>query len=190
MGKIAEMARRVKARMSWDEYRALDKNVRIMPENGEVVPAHDVDGREIPDPVPIAPPIGWFKQPSMFDHVRAMVRSEQMRMYAETQGAETFDDASDFDVPDDMFPASQFEAEDDFEPPVDFEARRQAMYRERFWAENDMAGYEEWVAEAQKAGKLPASRKSASAPAEPARPASKPPEPGSGSSDKGPVHFT
>lgn len=177
MAKMVEIARRVKRALTWDEYRSLDKNVRETPE-GELVPTHDVYGREIPDPVPIAPPVGWFKQPSMFDQVRQMVRSEQLRMYAEAQGNETFEDASDFEVEDEMFPTSQFEDADDFEPPPDFEARRQAMYRERFWQENDMAGYDDWVRQAQEAGQLP-SRKAASAPAKPARPAEQPPESGS-----------
>lgn len=178
MGKIAEMARRVKRNLSWDEYRSLDKNTRVM-DGGEVVPTHDVQGRELPDPVPIAPPVGWFKQPSMFDVVRNMVRSEQLRIAAEAGGAESFDDASDFEVDDEIFPTSQFEDADDFEPPPDFEARRQAMYRERFWAEHDSLGYDDWVKAAQDAGQLPRPASSApKAPAEPKakRPSSPPPE--------------
>lgn len=176
VGKIAEIARRVKRNLSWDEYRLLDKNVRQMPE-GELVPTHDVEGRELPDPVPIAPPVGWFKQPSMFDVVRNMVRSEHLRLAAEAGGAESFEDASDFEVEDELFPTSQFEDEADFEPPPDFEARRQAMYRERFWAEQDASGYEAWVKSAQEAGHLP--RTSASAPKAPAEPKAKRPDPAS-----------
>ena len=92
----------------------------------------DDRNRELPDPVPLAPPVGWFKQPSMFDHVRDMVRGEHMRLYAESQGAETFEEASDFDVEDDLFPASQFEDADDFEPLENLQERRQAEFR-REW---------------------------------------------------------
>lgn len=90
-------------------------------------------GKEKVSPVPMAPPIGWFKQPSMFDQVRDMVRSEHLRMYAEAQGAETFDEASDFSVDDDIFPASQYE--DEFEPLADLQARRQREFTEQFMAD-------------------------------------------------------
>lgn len=92
----------------------------------------DADNREVLDPVPIAPPIGWFKQPSMFDQVRDMVRSEHMRLYAESQGAETFEEASDFEVEDEIFPTSQFEDAEDFEPLADLAARRQREFELEF----------------------------------------------------------
>lgn len=97
----------------------------------------DDNFREIPDPVPLAPPIGWFKQPSMFDQVRDMVRSEHMRLYAASQGAETFEEASDFDVDDDMFPASQYEDAADFEPLADLQARRQAEFDREYRAKRE-----------------------------------------------------
>lgn len=95
----------------------------------------DTDGREIPDPVPIAPPIGWFKQPSMFDQVRDMVRSEHLRLYAEAQGAESFEEANDFEVEDEMFPTSPHEGE--FYSAEELQARRQAAFREQFLKERD-----------------------------------------------------
>lgn len=110
--------KRVKLKL--DEYLKLPKAQRF--ENG----------REVVDHVPIAPPIGWFKQPSMFDQVRNMVRSEHMRMYAEARGAETFEEASDFEVEDEMFPTSQFEDERDFEPLEDLQARRQAEFEREY----------------------------------------------------------
>lgn len=81
------------------------------------------DGREIPDPVPMAPPIGYIKQPSMVEHIRNMVRSEQLRMAAEEAGAESFEEADDFDVGEDELPGTPWEAE--FEPVSELR-RRQA----------------------------------------------------------------
>ena len=147
-----DIMRRVKRALSWDEYRALDKNNRMTPE-GEVVPVRDELGRELPDPVPVAPPVGWFKQPSMFDQVREMVRGEHLRMYAEAQGAETFEEAQDFDVDDEMFPTSEYEGE--FEPMEDLQARRQAAFRERWLAERELGAYGQWKEREVREGRLP-----------------------------------
>lgn len=86
-------------------------------------------GEELPNPVPVAPPIGYKKQPSMVEMIRNMVRSEQLRHAAEKSGHESFEDADDFDVGDDIDPKAPYEAE--FEPtPVD-ELRRRASEAER-----------------------------------------------------------
>lgn len=58
------------------------------------------DGKPILDPVPIAPPIGYKKHPSMVEMVRAMVRSEKLAEEARASGHETFEEAEDFDVDD------------------------------------------------------------------------------------------
>lgn len=74
---------------------------------------------EIPSDEIIAPPLGYKKQPSMVEHIRNMVRSEQLRVAAEKAGAETFEEADDFEVDDDPAPigsAEMFERE--FEPPI------------------------------------------------------------------------
>lgn len=78
----------------------------------------DEDGREHPDPVPVAPPVGHNPQPSLAEKIRAMVQSEQLRMAAVAAGAETFDEADDFDVPDDDDFDPQSPWENDFDPPV------------------------------------------------------------------------
>lgn len=70
----------------------------------------------IPDPTPIAPPLGYVKQPSITERIRDMVRSEHLRRAAEEAGAETFEEANDFDVGDDFDPHSPYE--EVFEPPV------------------------------------------------------------------------
>lgn len=62
---------------------------------------HSAAGREIPDPVPLAPPVGWKKQPSLAEQIREMVRSEKLAQEAAAAGYETFEEADDFDIPDD-----------------------------------------------------------------------------------------
>lgn len=70
----------------------------------------------IPDPTPVAPPLGYIRQPSLTERIRDMVRSEHLRRVAEESGAETFEEASDFEVGDDYDPSSPYE--EVFEPPV------------------------------------------------------------------------
>lgn len=74
------------------------------------------EGRETPDPTPMQPPLGYFKQPTMVDHIRNLIRSEKLREAAEAGGAETFEEADDFDVGDDFDPHSGYE--NDFEPEI------------------------------------------------------------------------
>lgn len=78
--------------------------------------AADLDsrGREQVDSVPMAPPVGFKPQPSMIENIRALVRSESLRHAAETAGFETFEEAEDFDVGDDIEPSSPYEQQ--FEP--------------------------------------------------------------------------
>lgn len=69
---------------------------------------------EHPDPTPMAPPIGYKRQPSLFDQVRDMVRNAQLQNDLAAQGVETMEEADDFDVGDDYDPRSPFEV--DFDP--------------------------------------------------------------------------
>lgn len=67
----------------------------------------------------IAPPLGFVRQPSMVEYIRRMVKSEHLRQAAEAAGAETFEEADDFDVgdPDDNFPMSPHELRE-FDPAI------------------------------------------------------------------------
>lgn len=87
----------------------------------------DEFGRELPDPVPMAPPVGYKKVPSMVDTIRDMIRSEKLRAYALEQGAETFEEADDLDIddPDDFEPYSEHEV-DDLTPISELRARKSA----------------------------------------------------------------
>lgn len=76
----------------------------------------DKFGREMPSPLPVAPPIGYKKSPSLAEQIRQMVLSERLKQEALSAGAETFEEADDFDVEDDYDPSSPYEV--DFDPPL------------------------------------------------------------------------
>lgn len=59
------------------------------------------DGKEYPDPVPMAPPIGYNTPPDLMQMIRSMVRSEEIRRAQDAAGVETFEEADDFDIDDD-----------------------------------------------------------------------------------------
>lgn len=74
---------------------------------------HTEGGSEKPNPVPMEPPVGYVKQPSIFENVRAMVRAEMAkRMEFEN---DPHSDEEDFDVDDDEFPQSRHEYSEDDE---------------------------------------------------------------------------
>lgn len=74
------------------------------------------DGREYGSDVPMDPPLGYKRQPTMVEHIRAMVRNERLAQELAAQGMETFEEADDFDVGDDYDPRSPWE--NDFDPPI------------------------------------------------------------------------
>lgn len=108
MGKVMEklLAFRRPVQLDLEQYLEKLKQRRLSP-----------DGREIPSSVPVAPPVGYKKQPSMVEMVREMVRSERLRQEVAAAGAETFEEAEDFDVGDEPDMAST-PYENDFDPPL------------------------------------------------------------------------
>lgn len=71
----------------------------------------DQNGHEVLDPTPMAPPVGFIQQPSMFEHIRNLVRTELSRRAAETGELESFEEADDFDIGDDYDPTSPYEVQ-------------------------------------------------------------------------------
>lgn len=102
-------------------------------DTGEVirVQVHNREGAEIPDPVPLAPPLGYQKPLSMFDQMRAQIRAEhsRLRQLELEEIAETPEQANDFEVDEDIEnQPSLYEEKFD---PVDIEVRtrlRQAEF--------------------------------------------------------------
>jgi len=72
----------------------------------------DGNGHEIPNPTPMQPPVGYRKQPTLAEQMRQMIRMASHE--AAQMGAETEEEANDFDVGEDMEPHSPWES--DFEP--------------------------------------------------------------------------
>lgn len=72
----------------------------------------DGRGREKPNPTPIAPPVGYRRQPTIAEQMRQMIK--QASYEAAMQGKETEEEANDFDVGEDFEPNTPYEH--DFEP--------------------------------------------------------------------------
>lgn len=72
----------------------------------------DHNGHEMPNPTPMQPPVGYRRQKTIAEQMREMIR--QASLEAAQAGAETEEEANDFDVGEDMEPSSPWES--DFEP--------------------------------------------------------------------------
>ncbi|WMC01500.1 hypothetical protein [Microvirus D_HF4_371] len=70
-------------------------------------------GKEYPNPIPLAPPIGYVPQKPIYEQIREMVKRE-LAQVADDEGQESFEEADDFDVGDDFDPSSPYE--ETFEP--------------------------------------------------------------------------
>lgn len=86
------------------------------------------------DSTPMAPPLGYKRQPSLSEQIREMVRHERLQADLAAQGVETFDEADDFSIGDDFDPKSPFE--EHFDPIPVSELRE----REKKAAEADSGG--------------------------------------------------
>lgn len=96
-------------------------------------------GQEVPDPTPMAPPIGYKPSVSLRDQIREMIRSEALAAYADSQDVDTFEEADDFNVEDDESYDPQSPWELEYEPlaPGELTRRRQEEYvRQRQSEEN------------------------------------------------------
>lgn len=62
------------------------------------------DGKEYPDPVPMAPPVGFDNPPDLMDMMATMLKSHEVQKRLEAEGFDTFEEAGDFDVDDDPLP--------------------------------------------------------------------------------------
>lgn len=77
------------------------------------------NGHEMPDPTPIEPPLNYKRTPSLAEQIREQIRSERLAMELEGTGAETFEEADDFDIPDDpVDPSSPWEGNFDPLPQI------------------------------------------------------------------------
>lgn len=83
-------------------------------------------GAEFPDPTPMSPPIGYKKQPSIWQQQKELIR--RIRLEEHDRGMETFEEADDFEVDDDFEPSTPFEKGFDLpeEPPMQKEPPKAA----------------------------------------------------------------
>lgn len=109
-------------------YPALAKVKEIFNPDGELIVRVAEGEPDFFDPTPVAPPIGWHKQPSMHDIIAAQVRQALLDREVEAQGMETWEEADDFDVDDDPFPQSPHEGDFD---PIDYDGLREAVQAEK-----------------------------------------------------------
>lgn len=59
-------------------------------------------------------PVGFSRPPTLAEQVARLVRSQQMADFAAAQGLESFEEADDFDIPDDpVDPTTPYEADFD-----------------------------------------------------------------------------
>lgn len=77
----------------------------------------DEHGREMPNPTPMQPAVGYKKQPSIGDLMRQAIR--QASLEAAQAGHETEEEANDFDVGEDVEPHSPWESEFEPDPMLD-----------------------------------------------------------------------
>lgn len=87
---------------------------RVDEDGVQVNSAMDNKGRELPDPTPLAPPVGFMQTPDLKDIIRDMLRHDQMKRAADEAGVDSFDESEDFDIEDDpLDPQTEYEAEFD-----------------------------------------------------------------------------
>jgi len=77
----------------------------------------DGHGREKPNPVPLAPPVGYVKPISIADQIRQAIK--QASFEAAMSGLETEEEANDFDVGEDMEPFSPWENDFEVDPALE-----------------------------------------------------------------------
>lgn len=76
-------------------------------------------GEEIPDPTPVELPVGFTRPKTLQETMRDLLRNEEVRRALARHDMETFEEADDFDIPDEdrdpRFPENS-PYEQDFDP--------------------------------------------------------------------------
>lgn len=85
-------------------------------------------GEEIPDPTPMALPVGFRRPETLGDRMKILLRNEEFKRAQEALGEETFEEADDFDV-DDPDPLDGAPYEDNFDPDCPGAIAREQEFR-------------------------------------------------------------
>lgn len=72
------------------------------------------DGSELPDSTPVELPVGFYHPETIQQTIRRLVTDPAIRAEMASSGIETFDEADDFDIPEDDMPQSPHE--ENFDP--------------------------------------------------------------------------
>lgn len=82
-------------------------------------PPLDKRGHELPDPEPMAPPIGYQPGPDLMEIIRSMVKRASEELASEGSDNDTFEEANDFEIEDEDYydPRSGYEIDIEGEPP-------------------------------------------------------------------------
>lgn len=88
---------------------------RVLDESGEVeqvTAGQNELGQEMPDPVPVAPPVGYKPGPTLQDTILHMLKQQALRVAADTADFDSPEEADDFEIEDDpLDPLTPYEAE-------------------------------------------------------------------------------
>lgn len=107
-------------RLDW--FKRPRKEKAVANEDGEVISHIDENGREVLDGTPLSPPVGYMRQPSLAEQIRNSVRDYKlMQKLAGDDDIETFEEADDFDVDDDVPVNSPWEETFDSDGNSNFE---------------------------------------------------------------------
>lgn len=92
-----------------------------------------IDGAEKLDPKPMAIPVGFDRPERLEDQIARLVRTEKWKMAMEEAGNETYEEANDFDMPEDDIEFSKhelvYDPVKDEDVPFDEFMSRQDGYR-------------------------------------------------------------
>lgn len=160
---------------------------RVDLQTGETVD-HELRLREEPDPIPMAPPIDYKREPTIFELVKQKMLQHQVEQLQAALGAESPEEAEDFDIDDPDFdsPSSPYEHErheeelrDQMQKLANFQALMESKYPDRYPKKPEPAT-DEPEKSGGAGGKPPAKGASSAAPKAPKEP-SEPAEPASDS---------
>lgn len=90
---------------------------------------YNKQGEELPDPKPVALPVGFVRPPTLAEQIARYMRAANQ--HARLEGRESFEEADDFDIPDDKIdPTTPYE--EGFDPLAPGVAAREAEIRSGF----------------------------------------------------------
>lgn len=88
------------------------------------------NGREALDPTPVAIPVGFKRPPSLEEQIKRLVADRDIQRSLSEAGVETFEEANDFDIPDDP-PDPRALDEEWYDPALNRTVTAREVYEQR-----------------------------------------------------------